>query len=92
MFIKISPSRLSLSFESLGGKETSGCKRCFWLRENLDDKGKPIWKRPKSIFPGLPIAVDLKLKDYYDNESIFIVNTIFKEDFQYLNYGKIQYS
>jgi hypothetical protein len=66
MFIKISPSRFSLLFESLDGKETDGCKRCFWLRENLDDQGKPIWKRPKSAFPGLPGAVDSKLKDYYD--------------------------
>ena len=67
MFIKISPSRLSLSFESLGGKDTKGCKRCFWLQENFDDKGKPIWKRPPTISPGLPKAVDKKLKNYYND-------------------------
>ena len=48
---KLSPSSLRLMKE---------CKRCFWLTQH------GIWKRPASIFPGLPAGMDRILKTHFD--------------------------
>jgi len=49
--IKLSPSALSIFLD---------CPKCFWL-----DRNKNI-KRPRGIYPSLPIGMDSIIKTYFD--------------------------
>ena len=56
------------------------CQRCFWLENSCltcqaprkpwictEKKGHEIWNRPPTIIAGIPIGIDERLRDHYNN-------------------------